>query len=153
MIRDTEPDEDADAARERRLPKDDDLARAEVVKFEELQGQKADQGDRYEAGYDVLSIGPQGVRKIEVKGLQQAWIEDACVSMTGRQFDDARRHDDGAEWWLYVVENLGSSTPHVIPIHNPASGARAFYLHAFHWRPRVSPRKLRAPDDDDESKD
>jgi hypothetical protein len=70
--------------------------------------------------------------------------------MTGRQFDDASKHDGEAEWWLYVVENLGSYRPTVLPIRNPAAGTRAFYLHAFHWRSHVvtTPvKKLVLPDE------
>ena len=68
-----------------------------------------------------------------------------------RQFDDARTLD--GDWWLYVVENLGTSSPRVLPIPNPAKGTRALYLHAFHWRQLVQtagPKKLVGPDDDRE---
>jgi hypothetical protein len=106
--------------------------------------------DRYQRGYDVISGDAQGgTRYIEVKGLRAAWQGDATVTMTGAQFDDARTKD--GDWWLYVVENLGTDHPNVIPIPNPARGARRFYLSAQHWRPRAigkPPRKLVGPEEE-----
>jgi len=118
------------------LPRDDATAREAVVAYEADAGRAAEAMDRYQRGYDVLSRDPSGrERKIEVKGLQGAWQGDATVSMTGAQFDDARTNE--GDWWLYVVENLGTDSPAVLPIHNPALGTRAFYLYADHWRDMV----------------
>jgi hypothetical protein len=133
------------------LPKEDVLARELVVRYEKSQGRDAQPAAPFQAGYDVLSTGLDGTRKIEVKGLQGAWVDDATVSMTGRQFDDARSLE--GDWWLYVVENLGTSSPSVLPIPNPAKGTRAFYLNASHWRKLVqtaAPKKLLGPDDEGE---
>lgn len=152
LINHTEPDEDEQAERERRLPKDDAAARDVVLAYEKREGRDAKPKDRYQRGYDVLSQDPAGKEcKIEVKGLQGAWQGDATVSMTGAQFDDARTKE--GDWWLYVVENLGTDSPTVLPIHNPSRGTRAFYLYADHWRGKVAtkaPKPLPAPEDDED---
>ena len=144
-----EEEEEQRAVREQRLPKDDANARRIVMDYEQREGRQPKEADRYQAGYDVLS--GDGKRKIEVKGLQGAWQSDATVTMTGRQFDDARTQD--GDWWLYVVENLGTDHPSVIAIPNPAKGTSRFYLYARHWRDKAEtkPSKpLPGPDDDEE---
>ena len=142
---------DSDGDGEHHLPKDDVAARAAVMSYERRCGRTPTEADRYQRGFDVSSVDGTGVRKIEVKGLQGAWQGQASVSMTGAQFDDARRED--GDWWLYVVENAGSERANVIPIPNPALGTRAFYLYACHWRHKAvapPPKRLQAPDDDED---
>jgi hypothetical protein len=138
LIDSSQTEEVEKALRECRLPQDDAAARTIVMGYERRAGRKPEEADRYQRGYDVTSIDSEKrERKIEVKGLQGAWQDDASVAMTGPQFDDALTKE--GDWWLYVVENLGTAHPLVIPIRNPAKGTRSFYLYARHWRRQAEP--------------
>ncbi len=147
----SEEEEEEKLACESKLPKDDTDARQKVFEYEQGEGRTPTIATRNQAGYDVSSVDDSSghERKIEVKGLQGTWENDATVTMTGRQFDDACNKE--GDWWLYVVDNLGTDHPRVIPIRNPARGACRFYLYARHWRNRAEikpPEPL--PDDGDE---
>jgi hypothetical protein len=117
-------------------PPRDDLAREKVIEFEERRGRPAKQASSTQEGYDVTSDDRlRGVtRLIEVKGLQQRWTGDATVTMTGAQFDASRNDPPaGHEYWLYVVDGLGTDSPRVHPILRPAAKVERVYLQAQDW--------------------
>ncbi|QQS52904.1 MAG: DUF3883 domain-containing protein [Candidatus Competibacteraceae bacterium] len=149
----SEEEEEEKLACESKLSKDDTDARQKVFEYEQGEGRTPTIATRNQAGYDVSSVDDSSghERKIEVKGLQGTWENDATVTMTGRQFDDARMKE--GDWWLYVVDNIGTDHPCVIRIHNPAKGTRRFYLYACHWRDKAETEPsepLVGPDDGDE---
>ena len=73
-------------------PKDDTRAREVVCSFEEQRGWTPEGTPGPNPGFDIRSTDPRTgtVRLIEVKGLKGIWQNDATVTMTSRQFDDAR---------------------------------------------------------------
>lgn len=67
----------------------------------------------------MLSRDPQTgreLRRIEVKGVQRRFEKDASVLLSARQVNDALQQEDGAEYWLYVVDSTDTVEPRVIPI-------------------------------------
>jgi hypothetical protein len=73
-----------------------------VMKYEEQRGWKAEVQPHNNPGYDIVSRGPAGERRlIEVKGLENEWTERG-VKLSHVQFGMAERHPD--EYWIYVVE-------------------------------------------------
>ncbi|MGE3853305.1 MAG: sacsin N-terminal ATP-binding-like domain-containing protein [Planctomycetota bacterium] len=120
--------------------KDDTEARALVIEFENSEGRRAAEAPSLQPGYDVRSDEPRGpLRHIEVKGLQGRWEDNATVQLSLRQFEDARlndyRDDDGREieWWVYVVDGLGTDSPRIHLLRNPVLEMRGFLLHASRW--------------------
>ena len=100
-------------------PKSDRKARRSVVKFETEQGREAEEAPPGQPGYDVLSRDPKTgrVRRIEVKGVQGRFEGDqASVLLSVRQVNDALKQEDGAEYWLYVVDSTETTEPRVFPI-------------------------------------
>ena len=89
-----------------------------VIKFEELRGWRPEEQHHNNPGYDIVSHGPTGERRlIEVKGLENRWTERG-VKLSQVQFGMAQKHPD--EYWIYVVERareLGQM--HVNAIGNP----------------------------------
>ena len=74
-------------------------------------------------------------RLIEVKGVQGIWDGDATVAMTGPQFDAARaEQSEGVEYWLYVVDRVGSPEAKVYPLRLRATLRK---LTAFTSSPRT----------------
>ena len=76
-------------------------------------------------GYDILSVDEVSGqrRRIEVKGVQGIFQDDASVVLTGRQAHDAIQHreqrsetSDNCEYWLYVVDSTETGSPRVFPI-------------------------------------
>ena len=100
-------------------PKSDRKARRSVVNFETEQGRQAEEAPPGQPGYDVLSRDPKTgwVRRIEVKGVQGRFEGDqASVLLSARQVNDALKQEDGAEYWLYVVDSTETPEPRVFPI-------------------------------------
>lgn len=121
-------------------PPSDDVARQKVVEYEVRRERPATKGTGNQEGYDVSSEDRhRGVKRlIEVKGLQQRWTGDATVTLTGPQFDAARLEPPpGCEYWLYVVDGLGTNSPRVHPIFRFAAKVERVYLQAQDWLPEV----------------
>lgn len=121
-------------------PPSDDAARRQVMEYEERRGRPATAAGSNQEGYDVSSEDRhRGVRRlIEVKGLQQRWTGDATVTLTGAQFDASRGEPPlGCEYWLYVVDGLGTDSPRVHPIPRFAAKVERVYLQAQDWLPEV----------------
>ena len=100
-------------------PKDDQKARAAVVEYEEHHERRAKEMPPGQPGFDVLSCdrvtGRQ--RRIEVKGVQGDFTQDASVVLTARQVQDALHHEEGdVDYWLYVVDRTETDDPRVFPI-------------------------------------
>ena len=100
-------------------PKDDEKARATVVKYEASHRRRAEEMPPGQPGFDVLSHEPVTgrQRRIEVKGVKGHFAEDASVLLTARQVEDALQHDEpDVEYWLYVVDRTETDDPRVFPI-------------------------------------
>ncbi len=111
--------EHGDSESGRRNKKDDHKARRAVVAYETRRGRRAKAMDDNQPGFDVLSEDPSTGcrRRIEVKGVQGVFEEEASVVLTSRQVHDAIQHDeDDLEYWLYVVDSTETKCPRVFPI-------------------------------------
>ena len=100
-------------------PKDDRRARAAVIAYEKARGRNAIEMPARQPGYDIVSYDPDAglERRIEVKGIQDDFIENASVVLTARQVHDALQHpEDQVEYWLYVVDRTNTEEPDVLPI-------------------------------------
>ncbi len=108
------------SAKTRTGPKSDKRARGAVVEFEKRQGREALEAPDGQPGFDVLSRDPKTgreLRRIEVKGVQGRFEgKDASVLLSARQVNDALQQEDGAEYWLYVVDSTETVEPRVFPI-------------------------------------
>ena len=114
----------------------DAASRAVVLEYERAHGREAEAAGVGQRGFDIRSWDPSESRErlIEVKGIQGIWVDDATVSMTGPQFDDART--DGAadrDRWLYVVDRTATPAPVVYPIREAAKKVARFYFQAQDW--------------------
>lgn len=88
-----------------------------VVNAEEAAGRTPRAMPTNHKGYDIESVNADGsIRYIEVKGLSGCWGVRG-VGITRAQFEMAVQK--GANWWLYVVENVGSGNPIIHPVQNP----------------------------------
>ena len=117
-------------------PPEDDTAREWAIEHERRRGRPALAAAPNQKGYDIRSEDPlRGViRLIEVKGLQQRWTGDATVTLTGAQFDASRGPaPPGCEYWLYVVDGLGTESPRVHPLLRPTAKVDRVYLQAEDW--------------------
>jgi hypothetical protein len=75
---------------------------AAAVRFEEQRGWTPEEQPHNNPGYDILSHGPDGTRRlIEVKGLESDWTERG-VKLSHVQFGMAQQYPE--EYWIYVVE-------------------------------------------------
>lgn len=116
--------------------RDDDRAREAVVLFENANGRKAKPAGKLQAGHDVISVdeGRHIVRRIEIKGVADQWNDTATVHASGRQFDDGRYlSEPGIEYWLYVVDRLGSTRPRIRAFRHAMRNAAHFYFQAQDW--------------------
>lgn len=92
---------------------------ARVMAFEKQQRRQPQKMDHYHPGYDIESRDAQGqVRYIEVKSLSVQW-DLFSVGMSAAQIAQARTK--GAQYWLYVVEDVESAQPFIHCIQDPAS--------------------------------
>jgi len=130
------PNESVESTNDSNPPPSDDEARLKVIEYEQRRSRFAIAAQPNQAGYDISSDDQfRGVtRRIEVKGLLQRWVGDATVAMTGPQFDASRcEPPQGIEYWLYVVDGLGTDSPRVHPILRPAAKVERIYLQAQDW--------------------
>ena len=100
-------------------PKDDHTARRAVIEYERGQGRQAEAMPDLQPGFDVRSVDPStgNRRRIEAKGVQGIFTDDASVVLTARQVRDALETvEDGVEYWLYVVDSTETAFPRVFPI-------------------------------------
>lgn len=101
-------------------PKSDKKARRAVVEFEKVQGREALEAPAGQPGFDVLSRDPETgreLRRIEVKGVEGRFEgRGPSVLLSARQVNDALQQEDGAEYWLYVVDSTDTVKPRVFPI-------------------------------------
>ena len=100
-------------------PKDDQKARVAVVEYEEHHERRAKEMPAGQPGFDVLSCDrvTGRERRIEVKGVQGDFTQDASVVLTARQVQDALHHEeDDVDYWLYVVDRTETDDPRVFPI-------------------------------------
>ena len=51
-------------------------------------------------------------------------LQERPVAISRVQFERAREH--GENYWLYVVERAGTSTPNIVRIQDPSGKARNF---------------------------
>ncbi len=75
--------------------------------------------DDLQPGFDVESVDPASgrCRRIEVKGKEGVFQEDASVALSARQFRDAvAAVGSDIEYWLYVVDRTTTDEPRVYPI-------------------------------------
>lgn len=134
------PGESTESPRQGEPPPTDDVARQKVVEYEKRRDRPATEAASNQEGYDVSSEDRhRGVRRlIEVKGLQQRWTGDATVTLTGPQFDASRgTPPPGCEYWLYVVDGLGTESPRIHPILRFAAKVERVYLQAQDWLSEV----------------
>ena len=130
------PDEPSESIGHGDPPPKDDLARQKVIEYEQRRDRAAEAAPSNQEGYDVTSDDRlRGVtRLIEIKGLLQRWTGDATVTLTGAQFDAARGEPPpGCEYWLYVVDGLGTDSPRIHPIVRLAAKVDRVYLQAQDW--------------------
>ena len=118
MSRGSHDTEAGDAASVRGGPRDDHRARQAVLQYEEQHGRRAEAMPDLQPGFDVRSVDDAGgERRIEVKGVQGRFEENASVALTAQQATDALRNDDErVEYWLYVVDSTETERPRVLPI-------------------------------------
>ncbi|MXZ59957.1 MAG: DUF3883 domain-containing protein [Acidobacteria bacterium] len=99
--------------------RDDHKARRAVIQYETHCGRRAEAMDDLQPGFDVRSTDEATghERRIEVKGVQGTFQDDASVVLTPRQARDAVTHvKDSVEYWLYVVDSTETDHPRVFPI-------------------------------------
>ena len=107
-----------DAASARGGARDDHRARQAVLHYEKHRGWQAEAMPDLQPGFDVRSVDDAGrERRIEVKGVQGRFEENASVALTAQQANDALRNDEErVEYWLYVVDSTETERPRVFPI-------------------------------------
>lgn len=121
--------------------RDDFTARQAVIHYERHHGRKAEAMEDLNPGFDLRSSDGSGCeRRIEVKGVQRFFEENASVVLSARQARDAIRNveekaEEGVEYWLYVVDSTETDRPRVFPIPWTRSHTRLRYgFHAYAWR-------------------
>lgn len=74
-----------------------------ALRHEEVRGWSAREQPHGNPGYDIVSTGPDGKRRlIEVKGLEAEWSERG-VKLSHVQYGMAQQYRE--EYWIYVVEH------------------------------------------------
>ena len=129
-----------DAASVRGGPRDDHRARQAVLQYEKHYGRRAEAMPDLQPGFDVRSVDDAGrERRIEVKGIQGRFEENASVALTAQQANDALRNgDERVEYWLYVVDSTETERPRVLPIRWTQEPARLRYgFYAYAWSDAV----------------
>ena len=85
-----------------------------VLKYEETNGRKAIE-IREEEHYDVYSYGEREERYIEVKGFVKPRLE---IRLKEKEYEKAKELGD--KYWLYLVYGVGTESPVILCIRNPA---------------------------------
>jgi len=86
-----------------------------ILKYEEEKGRKADIRRREEEHYDVYSYSEDEERFIEVKGFVRPKLE---IKFTEKEYETAKELGD--KFWLYLVYGVGTGSPVILCIRNPA---------------------------------
>ena len=136
MSRGSHDTDAGDAASVRGGPRDDHRARQAVLQYEKQHGRRAEAMPDLQPGFDVRSVDDAGrERRIEVKGVQGRFEENASVALTAQQANDALRNDEEkVEYWLYVVDSTETEHPRVFPIRWTRDPARLRYgFYAYAW--------------------
>ncbi|MBV7427221.1 MULTISPECIES: DUF3883 domain-containing protein [unclassified Acidovorax] len=91
-----------------------------VCRYENAQRRDPRKMEHFNKGYDVESFTAGGSfsRYIEIKSLSGPW-DLSNVGLSVAQFQFAR--EQGARFWLYVVDKLDSGRPDLYMIQDPAS--------------------------------
>lgn len=84
-------------------------------------------------GFDLYRVGKNGaiIAWCEVKAISGPFDAKHPVALTRPEFEEAQLR--GADYWLYVVENVGTSNPHIIRIQDPAGKTERFQF-GHDWR-------------------
>ena len=85
-----------------------------VLKYEEMNGRRADIRRREEEHYDVYSYSDEEERYIEVKGFVKPRLE---IKFTEREYKTAKKL--GEKYWLYLIYGVGTESPIMLCIRNP----------------------------------
>ena len=95
------------------------ISSAIVAEYETKQGRVIDELYGNNPGYDLESYDPQTekISYIEVKGTRGE-LGATGVSVSKTQFRTAQKH--GSDYWLYIVEHVGSGKEKIYRIKNPA---------------------------------
>ncbi|MGA9796679.1 MAG: DUF3883 domain-containing protein [Rhizomicrobium sp.] len=128
--------ESSDAAQDAAQPEVseqiDAAAIAAALRYEEIRGWSAQEQPHGNPGYDIVSTGPDGRRRIiEVKGLEADWTPRG-IKLSHVQYGMAQRYRE--EYWIYIVENardLGQQN--VSAIANPFSKVEEYWFDN-NWR-------------------
>ena len=96
----------------------------------EMKWQPTDPGN---PGFDLYRVGKNGAKIAwcEVKGVSGPFNARHSVLLTHREFEEAQKR--GKNYWLYVVENVGTSNPNIIRIQDPAGKTDRFRF-GHNWR-------------------
>jgi hypothetical protein len=146
--RDSDEDHSEDAAALADLSaRIDAEAVAAVLDHERARGWAPEEQAHGNPGFDVLSTGPGGGRRvIEIKGLRADWTARG-VKLSSVQFSMAQNYPDA--YWLYVVENaLEPERRRVTAVANPFSKVTEYWFDDG-WRgvaeepPQVQEQNLR----------
>jgi hypothetical protein len=110
----------------------DEAAVAAVLAYERANEREPEEQSHTNPGYDVLSIGADGARRlIEVKGINGDW-DGLGVKLSAVQYRFARDHPE--EFWLYVVEHaLDEQRRHVRPMSSPFARVDEYWFDG-EWR-------------------
>lgn len=103
-----------------------------VLRYEETRGWSPEEQSHGNPGYDILSIGPDGRRRlIEVKGLETDWTERG-IKLSHVQYRMAEEYPN--EYWIYVVESARDlDRQRVSAISNPFEKVEEYWFD-HHWR-------------------
>ncbi len=109
------------------------IAMDEVAKHEEKHGRKIKDRSRItRIGYDLLSVGPNEIREIEVKG--HAGHGD--IILEENELAHLQQHSQRA--WVYVVEDCGTDYPKVHPLSKLLATSVPFGFQDTRIRYRIS---------------
>lgn len=100
---------------------------AAVIEFEKKAGRSPEVMRGNNRGYDITSFSGDELkieRIIEVKSTSGPWDEQG-VGLSKYQYKKA--YEEGERFWLYVVEEAGSSNPIVHTIRNPARRVTEYF--------------------------
>lgn len=103
-----------------------------VINWEFQSGRVPRRMPQNNEGYDIESVGDDGIRYIEVKSINGPWGLRG-VGVTRAQYNKAR--ELGQSWWLYVVEYAKDDANAVVnPIQNPFVDLITEYRFDDGWR-------------------
>jgi hypothetical protein len=93
------------------------IAMGVAIAYERAQGREPEDVSAEALGFDIRSVGPDGMRYIEVKGRAAV----GGVALTRNEWIKAGRF--GADYWLYIVVDC-KTEPRLHVLRNPASVLR-----------------------------